>query len=570
MQKLRLLLPFLALLLGGLYTACNKDDFGANAQADVAFAGRITDQNGQPVEGAQVRAGGELAATDANGIFRLQSVRLNAKDAKISVAKIGYFDFSRAYAVEDDALQYVDIQLIEKKQVGVFAASAGGTLQVPGGARLAFPANAVADANGNPYTGSVRIFAHHLAPDDPNIGRQMPGDLRATDLAGETSLLATFGMLAVEMESPSGQKLQVASGSSVEMRMPILPSQAGAAPSEIQLWHYQLDVARWQEEGKAQKVGNEYVGSVSHFSWWNCDIPLPLVGVTGKVFLRSTATPLANAHVVFSYGNYSGSCHGWTDENGCFAGNIPKDVVLLLEIFVDGCDLPVYSANVGPFDQDVNLPDIIVNVSSQTEVSVTGRVVDCDGQPVPNGYAWLRIGTRDVAAFTENDGTFALNFISCDNTLTGALTGYDLTALLESAPQSINLSNSPIEMGDMSACVALEEYIEYTLDGQNFTAIEPRGGQDGNIVFIQTTLDSSQTNQNIYFSFNHNTPTGIFPFDYLIINTLYSQNPNTVTTELTSFGAVGEPMIGTFGGTFQNFTGSTHTISGSYRVLRDY
>jgi hypothetical protein len=568
MQKLRLLLPLLALLLGSLYTACNKDDLGTNAQADVAFAGRITDQNGDPVEGAQVRAGGELAATDANGIFRLQSVRLNAKDAKISVAKIGYFDFTRAYAVEDNTLQYVDIQLIEKKQVGVFSASAGATVQIPGGAKLKFPANAVADANGTPYTGSVRIFAHHLAPDDPNIGRQMPGDLRATDLAGETQLLATFGMLAIEMESPVGQKLQVATGSSVEMRMPILPSQAGAAPTEIQLWHYQLDAARWQEEGKAQKVGNEYVGSVSHFSWWNCDIPLPLVGVSGKVFLGSTATPLANAHIVFSYGNYFGKCHGWTNENGCFTGSIPKDVPLLFEIFVEGCDLPAYSANVGPFDQDVNLADIVVTSSSS--VSITGRVVDCDGQPVSNGYALLYVGARSVSAFTESDGTFAMNFIACDLTAASSLRGYDLTALLESAPQNVNLSDSPIDAGDLSACVALEEYVQYTLDGQNFTQVEPNGGKDGSLVFIQTTIDSSQTTQRINFSFNANTPTGVFPLSYLNVNNFYSQNPSTVTTELTSFGNVGEPMIGTFSGTFQNSTGTAHTISGSYRVNRDY
>jgi hypothetical protein len=335
--------------------ACNKDitPEGPGKIVDVAFAGRVVDEAGAGLEGAQVRVGGELALTDANGVFRTKAVPLPNNNARINAYKIGYFDFSRAYYVEDGAGQTLTIQLLRKIQVGSFQNSTGGTVNVPGGPTLKFPAGATDG------TGIVRVFARYLPPSDPNLHLRMPGDLRAIDADNQERVLATFGMIAVELSSASGDT-RMAAGKEAEISIPIDPTQAASAPTEMPLWHFDLEKARWIEEGKAQKIGNQYVGMVSHFSWWNCDIPLPLVTISGKVLLEGSQTPLANTYVAFTYDNYSGKCHGYTDLNGCFTGAVPADVPLTINVYPSACSqTPAYTATVGPFNTTNNtLPPI--------------------------------------------------------------------------------------------------------------------------------------------------------------------------------------------------------------------
>lgn len=194
MHNLKFLLPLA--LLASLFAACNKDGFFSNSpSANAAFAGRVIDESGQPISGAQVRVGGELVTTDENGVFRLQPMRLSSDDAKLMVTKIGYFEFSRAYYVEDDALQIVTIQLLRKEQTGTVNGAAGGTLQLPGGASLVFPAGAFVDERNNAYNGTVRIYARRLDQSSPDFSMNMPGDLRGINQAGEQQALGNYGMV---------------------------------------------------------------------------------------------------------------------------------------------------------------------------------------------------------------------------------------------------------------------------------------------------------------------------------------------------------------------------------------
>ncbi|MBL7806342.1 MAG: carboxypeptidase regulatory-like domain-containing protein, partial [Saprospiraceae bacterium] len=280
MQNLKWFFP-LILLLGVFFTACEDNDpLVSSAAVEVTFAGRILDENDEPVSGALIKAGDETSITDANGVFRLAATRLPQDHAVLSVEKAGYFAFSRAYQVQDKSIQSLSIRLLSQKEVGFIANGSGGTVQVPGGATLVFPASAVALSNGNPYNGTVRVFARFLDPTDQSaLALSMPGNLSAINAAGELRQLSTFGMIGVELYSDNGQKLNVAAGQQVEVRIPIDPAIASSAPAEMPLWHYNVADGYWFEEGLAKKEGNEYVGSVSHFSWWNYDAPYPSVNV---------------------------------------------------------------------------------------------------------------------------------------------------------------------------------------------------------------------------------------------------------------------------------------------------
>jgi len=585
MQKLKWLLP-LALFIGVFFVACHEDDpFQTSKMVDVAFTGRIIAENGEPIAGAFVEAGDESAISDQNGVFRLKSNRMAADHAIVSVHKSGYFDLSRAYIVQDKAVQTVSIQLLTKTLSGSVSATAGGLVNVQGGAKLDFPAGAITDENGQAYSGTVNVFARYLDPSKPEIAINMPGNLTAINAAGELRSLASFGMIGVELASPGGQKLKIASGQQVEIRIPIDPGIVAAAPAEIPLWHYEASIAYWKEEGLAQKVGNEYVGKVSHFSWWNYDATYPSILASGKVYFNDLQHPAADVQVWIGPENQGigwGCGHGATDIDGSYSGAIPADMPLKITILTwdPGCGMAtLYTANIGPFSSDVIIPDIIISNVTVQGLELSGRLLDCNGNAVVNGYAKITLaGLNPIVAYTNANGEFQQLYTTCGAIpQTGEAIGYDMDNLTESTVQNFAINSGTVNLGDLTVCTALSEYIQYTLDGELTTLTGPSGWclQDSfpNTGYL-TSIGAQSNVKSINIGFNSPAiQTGIFPITQLSVTSNFDfslQQSNLNTTVTGAATNVSDFIIGTFDGTILDFVGTSHTISGSYRVKRDW
>lgn len=565
---LRFLLP--TLLLAAVWQSCWKDDAPPffEPTAEVSFTGQVTDDQGQPVADAAVRAGSAFAKTDENGIFTLKAVRLPARDAQLSVFKIGYFDFTRNYPVSDGAKKIVNIQLLPRQLTATLNTAQGGTVQVPGGVGLDFPAGSVARADGSTFNGPVNVYARYIDPTSENWFRQMPGDLRAINTEGRQLGLVTYGMVVVELENNAGEALQVAPGHTVELRMPVQPEQMGDAPSSIPLWWFDTDRSRWIEEGSAQLVGNEYVGQVSHFTWWNCDFQGERVFVNGQVFIGDTDRPLSGVAVRMCPQGSAltvGCGDGETDLQGNFAGGVPVGVPLELTVvlYSPNCTNNVlYTQNIGPLTADAVLPPVIIPANSIQTFNVSGQIVDCSQQPVTNGYAKIVCNGATAYAYTDAQGNFLYAYPCVLSPANFTITGYNLNLNLQSTPAVFNNASSPLAAGALEACNNLTEYIQYTLDGENFLEIDP------NASYFAPSTNVYGPSTNIYFGFANNAQTGTFPMSYFYASQ-DTTTSTTVTTTLTQFGNTGEPIIGTFDGSFLDAGGASHTVSGSYRVIRD-
>ena len=118
----------------------------------------------------------------------------------------------------------------------------------------------------------------------------------ADDRNNNRVTLASYGMIAVELESTAGEKLQIATGNSATLTMPIPSSIQSSAPATIALWSVNEQTGIWKEEGTATRSGSNYVGTVSHFSFWNCDISIPAVNLSMTI-KDEHAVPLVHAHV---------------------------------------------------------------------------------------------------------------------------------------------------------------------------------------------------------------------------------------------------------------------------------
>lgn len=575
----RLKLPATALLSAlltftFLFYHCKdgQDLFDREEVAKISFVGQVLDENGNPIAGAVVTAGATQEKTDGNGVFHLSEVSLPAENAVLKVSKSGYFDFVRGYIVENNSQKAVAVTLLERSVAGTFLNANGGTVVLAGGASLHFPINSIVQANGAAYSSEVVVYARHLQPDNPKLWDLMPGDLRAIDATGNQQFLITYGMTAVELATPTGQKLQLAAGQQAEIRMTVANSQISAAPASIPLWYFDEAKSRWIEEGTAQRVGNEYIGKVSHFTWWNCDYPGPLTTLRGQLFLNDNQTPFANAYVRIC--SASGCTHGTTDANGVFGGGIPQGVPLTISVsshLLCSSLIPLYTDNIGPFNGPSDLPPIVIPFNlGNSGFAITGRIVDCNQQPVANGY--LRItGGLQYILHTDNQGKFS---VVTDNScislpLNIEFTGYNLNDLTASIPQSATISLGANDLGDIISCANLGEYFQFDIDGVNYT-LPGQGffaGTEGSIFGI------SSTGQTPYIGFNHNNQPGTFPILYASFPIPNQQDSTsgvfTGNTVVTQFGQPGQPVEGSFNGTYQpNNSSTTHVINGTYRVKR--
>jgi len=273
--------------------------------------------------------------------------------------------------------------MISNAPVQTILSGVASEVTLPNGTKVNFD-GAFQDESGNAYSGSVQVVMFHLEASNENISSLMPGMLYAEDQNGQEKALETYGMMNVELKGSAGQKLQIANGHTAQITVAIDNTQLATAPSSIPLWHFDDLNGYWKEEGSAQKVGNNYVGTVSHFSWWNCDAQFPMVSLTATV-LDSNGNTLSNVTVQLIRASSVSGTMGFTDNNGVVSGLVPANEILILNIF-DSCGGGIiYTSKIGPFSVDTVLPPITIN-NSVLSSQVTGTLLKCDNSNVTNGY----------------------------------------------------------------------------------------------------------------------------------------------------------------------------------------
>jgi hypothetical protein len=106
--------------------------------------------------------------------------------------------------------------------------------------------------------------------------RSLPGDYRAVNSAQNPVEMLSYGALYAQFRDGAGKPLNLKTGSSAEIRVPIPLAQQASAKASIALWSYDETRGIWVEEGTATRQqtpqGPMYVGKTKHFSTLNMDV----------------------------------------------------------------------------------------------------------------------------------------------------------------------------------------------------------------------------------------------------------------------------------------------------------
>lgn len=333
-------------VLSLVFTNCdNKDDSSASQEAftfgDVVsrnFKGKIVDVNNTPISGALISLGGQLTTTNNSGVFTLNSVNVLERFAYLKATKEGFLDGSRLVFTHD-GLNDVNIMMLPEVVTAVIPSGEVSVVTLPNTTKVTFDGSFISES-GQAYNGDVKVIMNHLDAADPNVFKKMPGNLIGTRTDGSISGMETYGMINVELRGDNDEKLQIASGHVANISLPIAPNQLDTAPAKIPLWHFNDVSGLWEEQGFSTRQGNKYVGSVSHFSWWNNDYAY-VVGTLNVIVKNYDNSPVVGVRITIT--RPAGSTGdvlmdlGFTGANGTLSSPVPLNEVLIFRAYnVDG------------------------------------------------------------------------------------------------------------------------------------------------------------------------------------------------------------------------------------------
>ncbi|HMQ60054.1 MAG TPA: hypothetical protein PKE06_05255 [Flavilitoribacter sp.] len=543
---------------------------------------KVEDEAGNPIENAPVFVDNESGVTGTGGVLQFRDIDLNANGTLVKADLPGYFHGSKRIYPRENSTNYVTLTLMPIQQTELINVGAGGGITLDGGARIEIPANAIVHPDGT-IPAEARISARWLDPTAENLGQIMPGGLQGISTDGKEVALLSYGMLAVELTTSSGEKLALAEGVKATLHFPIPAGLKAGAPEKIALWHMDEDTGYWREEGQALRSGDEYIGEVSHFSFWNCDFGFDFVNATGRV-VTSGRNPLSNLRVEIVLESLGLSAFAYSDAEGFFGGPIPKGQPLILRI-LNKCSEVVVEQQIGPFDENADLGEFVIEANNYTTL-LQGGLVDCEGNHIQNGIVRVCSGNYCQVFLAQSDGTFEITFLYCNSQEDLHVSGIDLDAHLESDPLTLP-ADQEVSSVALAACgnpldnyllvsigktVRVYPYIQYFFEpseGHYFSYEAPVG------VFTELFhfgIPTKDTIPNIPITSGISFATmGYWPE---LANGSCLPPSCDLTVTLTKFGHIGEYIRGTFTGTVL-LTGvlsheeAPYPISGEFSVLRD-
>lgn len=399
---------------------CRKDEIVTEAdpipvEADatnVSFLLYITDEAGTAVEEATITVArtSQSLTSDENGVvlFNLPSVAFEGE--RVTIEHPAYNTLTKMVTGVMNSHTRVDAVLTAAVTKLISTGETGSI----GKGELTLPTSLLS-TGGSSYTGPVAVKYTYLDPDDRDFLNAAPGNLLALNTANQYRQLASLGMYSIELYDEQGGELTIPGGSEATVKFPIAEANAGTVPDEVPLWYFDEEKGLWIEEGKAIVEGNMMVAQVSHFTWWNCDLPYEFVPLCMS-FVDEDGNPVTGIEISFSVNGFKYGLET-TDTDGNILTKTPIGEIITISYYLKGELLGMLE--IGAFDARSQKPVIIL---TRIFSVITGKVVDCDMNNIASGYGILHSNDTDEP-FIFTNGAFRFNI---QKTGTSDLTFYDV------------------------------------------------------------------------------------------------------------------------------------------------
>ncbi|MBP9083043.1 MAG: carboxypeptidase regulatory-like domain-containing protein [Bacteroidia bacterium] len=536
--KIGLYLSVIILFSGAMLSGCKKDidetqPIPTNTTSAIV-SGRVLNEWNQPVAFAEVTCGNTTVITDANGLYSLNPVGLPGDRGVIRVSRSGYVT-NYIGVSPSSVVQYLNI-ILPAVQFESFTNSTGGTITASvSGSKLVFPQDAVVNVDGTPYSGQVMVHINISDNSDSLYRMSFPGgDHQAVDLQNASLQFSTYSFAYIGLFSGTGAPLKMSPGKIASIQLPIPASQLGSAPTTTTLCSFNEETGLWEEEGIANKNGNYYEGTVSHFSFWGCGSLHAGAFLRGRV-LDCNSNPIPYTIVYFDSENYA-----FTNNDGYFSRMVPANLSFPLyvpPVNALGVFSQTYNINALSPGQQFDMGDIVL----QCPAYLTGNLVGCNSVPVPG---WVEVNYGSQFGFTmyyTTNGNFSVPVKSNANVTMRYVTASKIVTGTATSPAQ----NNALNLGTIAMCYVPDTANTFTLNGAGFnnetlvldvTASSAQFRQNGN-TFLSLTGTTLQGHYvTIYANFTGNT-IGTYNCDPAQINYIRVSVSDQVNNVFKSFSS---------------------------------
>lgn len=582
----------MTLLIGvALFSSCKKDNTDDNGGGDnpipttktSIISGIVLDLNNSPIQGAKVTIEGSTVGskiTNEHGAFYFHNAPTGNR-VSVRFEKSNYMKVVRAETRPSNGVVIIHATMIPENSpisiVGNISGTTGGDVSLYAhNTKVSFAPNSIVDGSGNAFTGNVKVSLAYLDPSQDNFARLIPGgDMAATNTANIEGYLYAYGIIKVELKDNAGNPLQLkneaASNAQIEVGVP--SSMQNSAPATIPLWYFDEVKGRWIEEGFATlSSGKEkYVGSVSHFTDWNCDVwSETQATITGTVTDEGN-NPVAGVRIK------TGQSYAVTNASGVYTRQVPSGFDLNVTILNYYGHTQVKPAGVLSPGETKTVNFVVPQMNY-----LYGRIVNCSNTPVAGtvGASW---GYDEASSVVQtSNGNFRIPIVEGNSSITiWAYTGTAYTTTYYYA----DFINHADTMPDIFLCDMVTGPNEFSINGAGYT-----NQTFSNFNIVKTAVysefnEGDQTWKETYINIEgedgkfdlglNNKITGTYTngdcwgyIQQIGSSQLYASFSN-LSINVTRFGNVGQLVEGTFSGSGNIQEQGDFTITnGKFSVIR--
>ncbi|MFK8080670.1 MAG: carboxypeptidase-like regulatory domain-containing protein [Granulosicoccus sp.] len=272
--------------------------------------GRVTTADGSPVAGASIQANSgsdaSIALTATDGNFSLTLIADTSHTLDIQAE--GYTpQIKVVQSPMRDELLNIDVTVQAEQSNFAFENNMENVLEGVDGAYVALLPDSFVDSSGQVVTDTVFLSMTSVDVSNPADLDAFPGNFAGRTEAGVDSPIASLGVTHFEFTTSDGTPVQLAEDTEAAIAIPIYadtyPDGSPVLEGDtIALWSLDEETGQWVQEGEGTVIENpksptrlSLEATVSHFSWWNCDVTLNAVPVRIQVAGGSAGTALIRA-----------------------------------------------------------------------------------------------------------------------------------------------------------------------------------------------------------------------------------------------------------------------------------
>ena len=416
-MKKHILLSFLSLFLSSILLGCGSGSSDSPTSNNPTPTPETTNRTvtgevahfatGSALSGINIRIGSQTTRTNSNGEYSVPVATSQPGRVTVIASGNGFSSTSETITIgtNNGATGALDIDLLPIAFSGSFNPSNAFTAQVPNSpAQVVIAAGSLVNSSGNVPTGNVRA---DLTPINPALDIDvMPGEMMISSGAP----IASYGALTVDFTDTSGSELNLATGQTATIRIPVSNRGSAPVPATIPLFFFDDTQGYWVEEGSAtlSADGTYYEGTVSHFSTWNADYLFDSITISGCVQDES-GNKVRNALINMEGFDYNGATSSRSNSNGNFSILAQRNAVSL--VVASTSDKVTNTIKIGDNEStasNVSVTDCLILGDSPLTVRLTWgqNPEDLDTHVVgPSGYHiwWLGQGSLSSAPLAQLD-----------------------------------------------------------------------------------------------------------------------------------------------------------------------